>query len=944
MALDVLLIVRDSGSLTAEESAARTLLEGRGDTVTLINDETAVPGDLSGYAAAVNVMAIPATVGTKWKSAAVPLVVCSSFLWDTEHDLCSAAGSYTKTQLDITDDSHPLAGGLSGTVTFASAGSSTGGVNAAHDGPDAIRVADVNGAAGNACILAYEQGGTMHASTAAVRRRVGWLTYQLNNLTADGQALFLAAVDWAASLPNQPPATPTVSADAVGSHYVLASSSAYSDPDSDPHVKTQWQITTAADTGFASPVIDTEDEFVQLETYRSPDNWLRPATDYLVRVRHHDGTNWSDWSAADAFSTTAADGWPAGDWEKRQLLALTAPDDHSFGEWVQYEHSGGLVNLAAGDGDVAVFLVDGTELPVQVVTRSDSALRLSVSLPGPASSTQPLHAHLYVKSAAASARPATGWGGAYTSPATNAHVGPTIDVSDGRGNTQAANPYWVHPHIVKVPTSGPGSWMRKVTDAGESTVTHIRVDTPYPGANDDYENPYLLYSTDDGDTWAEWPGDINPIAIRPADAADFHSDPCAVINKITGDLLVFYRLTTAGTPNTYALQRIQVTAGASLTTASVGTASTPTIQSTGQFLAPTCLYQGERLFLFYVENATTGAIYREWSDDDGVTWAGRQLVIDPIAATGDGEFDHVRRWWHGQATGPVGDWYYYALTEYPGEVPPVGQSAAVRIFRSRDLTRWEPARRLALVAGTSGAFNAADNYCPGVFEDSAGNLFLFSSGDDSAAGLNYRVCRVAASALNSSEIMTLGAAFTFNGADTMSYANSGNRGTVTELGSPEDAPPTVLYASVSLAGGVTITASGHMIREAAWATAGAGSLSSTARGVRPASWASVGAASLSAAGSRLLGATWTVGGAATVSAAATRLLGATATWQGTASVSWAPHQIHVGTWAAAGTATFSAVITGSLLQETIPLAFTVTQRHSLPMTVTRAVPLLHRLH
>ena len=61
--------------------------------------------------------------------------------------------------------------------------------------------------------------------------------------------------------------------------------------------------------------------------------------------------------------------------------------------------------------------------------------------------------------------------------------------------------------------------------------------TPYPNAQNAYENPSIVVS-DDGETWIEPPGISNPIVPYPG-AGYYNSDPCLV--KAGNLLYLFYR-------------------------------------------------------------------------------------------------------------------------------------------------------------------------------------------------------------------------------------------------------------------------------------------------------------------------------------------------------------------------------------------------------------------
>ena len=83
------------------------------------------------------------------------------------------------------------------------------------------------------------------------------------------------------------PSQPTIVASAPTASGVTLTSSAYSDPDGNPHLSSQWQIAEAADTSFASPVYDSGEDAVNLEELVVA-GVLDPETDYIARVRHRE--------------------------------------------------------------------------------------------------------------------------------------------------------------------------------------------------------------------------------------------------------------------------------------------------------------------------------------------------------------------------------------------------------------------------------------------------------------------------------------------------------------------------------------------------------------------------------------------------------------------------------------------------------------------------------
>jgi hypothetical protein len=100
-----------------------------------------------------------------------------------------------QTQVTITNSSHPLAAGLSGSVTVVSAGKifDWGKPNA-----NAISIATIAGDATKTAIFAYEPGAVMPGLTAPARR-LGMFLYDdtAASFNANGTALLDAAIKWA---------------------------------------------------------------------------------------------------------------------------------------------------------------------------------------------------------------------------------------------------------------------------------------------------------------------------------------------------------------------------------------------------------------------------------------------------------------------------------------------------------------------------------------------------------------------------------------------------------------------------------------------------------------------------------------------------------------------------------------------------------------------------
>jgi hypothetical protein len=137
-------------------------------------------------------------VTTKYRTAVTPVVIWEPLLFD-EFGMTSTAstnqGTQTgQTQVAIVNAAHPLAAGLSGTVTVSSSTTFTFGVPNA----SAVVVARPPSNASRASIFAYERGAGMVGAHRA-RPRVGLFLHDTTaaSLTASGRSLVDAALRWA---------------------------------------------------------------------------------------------------------------------------------------------------------------------------------------------------------------------------------------------------------------------------------------------------------------------------------------------------------------------------------------------------------------------------------------------------------------------------------------------------------------------------------------------------------------------------------------------------------------------------------------------------------------------------------------------------------------------------------------------------------------------------
>jgi hypothetical protein len=181
----------------AGDDAVEQRLESLGYEVIVRSDAAAAASDADG----VDLMLISSTVtsgniGTTFADVAVPAIIWETWLYDDMgmSGENSEADYGTDEQADgvtIVDENHPLAAGLSGTVSTGAA------IGWGAPGDNADIVATVPGAGGQAAIFAYSDGDAM-VDGAAPAPRVGFYFSDETpaSLSADGWTLFDAAVHW----------------------------------------------------------------------------------------------------------------------------------------------------------------------------------------------------------------------------------------------------------------------------------------------------------------------------------------------------------------------------------------------------------------------------------------------------------------------------------------------------------------------------------------------------------------------------------------------------------------------------------------------------------------------------------------------------------------------------------------------------------------------------
>ena len=194
------LFVAGSTTLNSSDNAVKTRLEALNCTVTVKDAASATTADANGKALVVISSTVnPTSVGTKFRTVAVPVITWESGLFNNMGMTGSTNKDFgtktSQTQVSVTNPTHPLAAGLSGTVTAVSASKTFdwGKPNA-----NAITVATTAGDATKTAIFAYEMGAVMPGLTAPARR-VGLFLYDdtAASFNSNGTALLDAAIRWA---------------------------------------------------------------------------------------------------------------------------------------------------------------------------------------------------------------------------------------------------------------------------------------------------------------------------------------------------------------------------------------------------------------------------------------------------------------------------------------------------------------------------------------------------------------------------------------------------------------------------------------------------------------------------------------------------------------------------------------------------------------------------
>lgn len=201
------LFVASSTSLSSADTAIRNRLQTLGLTVVVKSASSTTSADATGKVLIVISSTVtPAYVGTKFRSVAVPVLTWESQLYDefgmTPTSFGSAGTQSLQRNLAIAAPTHPVAGGLSGTVAVTSSSST---FNYGKPNANAVRIATLTGDASRVAVFAYDAGVSMPGLVAPARRIGLFLGDSTASvLTTNGWRIFERAVEWAAAPRSTP--------------------------------------------------------------------------------------------------------------------------------------------------------------------------------------------------------------------------------------------------------------------------------------------------------------------------------------------------------------------------------------------------------------------------------------------------------------------------------------------------------------------------------------------------------------------------------------------------------------------------------------------------------------------------------------------------------------------------------------------------------------------
>lgn len=335
--------------------------------------------------------------------------------------------------------------------------------------------------------------------------------------------------------------------------------------------------------------------------------------------------------------------FPTG-WTKRKQITLTNNDSAAKTGQPWEVVVGYDADMRSDFGDLR-FSTDGTTLLRHCIVEAAAAstCRVFVEYPGTVPAGESVNFYCYYGAAAetdASTDDVFLWRQNFAQNANVVQVTQETNQFSVGGLTPPASPLTtptydgsgqaMHPSVLKFGSTWNGYlyWMAM---------------TPYPGSNDNYENPSILVSND-GTTWSVPYGLTNPVVPAPADLANWNADPHLVYNPDTDELWMYYR-------TSYAVAQQSTL---SITKSSDGVSwSSPAVLITWPYASdvasPAIIRMASNDWrMWAVSNITFKIQY--WYSTDGETWA----------ASPDGT-TNIHEGWHIDVIYDVADSKFYML-------------------------------------------------------------------------------------------------------------------------------------------------------------------------------------------------------------------------------------------------------------------------------------------
>lgn len=197
-------LVHDNPTPTTADNDTKTFLEAAGHTVTFIN-ETSSPPSAGTHDLIIISESGSASAVAPYDTYADPVMVWETAWADLRLSSAGASSGGSTTQVDLTG--HVSTTGLPDPLTYISGSTSLYGVATSTLPSGVTAVAVHPSTSTHAFAIVADAGATLTSGTAPARRAaMGLISTRPSNLTADGQDLVLAIVDWlvgGAAPPNQ---------------------------------------------------------------------------------------------------------------------------------------------------------------------------------------------------------------------------------------------------------------------------------------------------------------------------------------------------------------------------------------------------------------------------------------------------------------------------------------------------------------------------------------------------------------------------------------------------------------------------------------------------------------------------------------------------------------------------------------------------------------------